>query len=337
MVLYCCWRTKMKSKWSFLFIALFCWAAIANAQMKKVAQSKMQFLKLGVGARAAGMGDAFIALSGDPASIFYNPAGCAYVKGITVVLNQTNWIVAVDHKSAALAYNTGRFGVFIVDYITVDYGAMERTIVDAHAWEGYISQGDFSVGEYAVGFGYAAAITDRFSIGGQVKYAYQDLGESQIWKYLNTEFESTSKITNETEAVAYDFGTFYNAGFKNIRLGMSVQNFANKPLPLTYRFGAAIDVNTLLFPNNSNHVITLACEALHPKDFSERMHLGLEYVFDQMFSLRGGYKINYDEESFTGGVGIRASMKGILMQFDYAVTNFGAFGIVNRFSLGLQL
>ncbi|NOY59064.1 MAG: UPF0164 family protein [Calditrichaeota bacterium] len=327
----------MHRKISFCLLSILIMFSLANAQMKKVAQSKMQFLKLGVGARAVAMGDAFMAISGDPISIFYNPAGCAYTEGLSLAFTQTNWIADIDHKAGVLTYNTGRYGVIIADYITVDYGSMERTVVDAHAWEGYISQGNFSAGEYAFGLGYATAITDRFSLGGQVKYAYQDLASSQVWQYLYTEFQSTKRIKNETEAVAYDFGTFYNSDFKNIRIGMSVQNFANKPLPITFRFGAAIDLNELIAPNEKKYVLTFAVDALHPKDYSERMHFGLEYVFDNLFALRGGYKLNYDEESFTGGFGLKTAIKGLHMQFDYSFTNFGAFGFINRFSLGIRL
>lgn len=327
----------MKYKWLICFVALFVLAVAAQAQMKKVAQTKMQFLKLGIGARAAGMGDAFIAINGDPNSIFYNPAGCAGVEGIALALNQNDWLVDIDHKSGVLTYNTGRYGVLIADYIAVDYGSMERTVVDAHAWEGYQSQGTFSAGEYAVGLGYAISITDRFAIGGQVKYAYQDLASSQVWQYLKTEFENTRQVKNEAHVTAYDFGTYYNSGYKNIRIGMSVQNFANKPIPLTFRFGAAMDLNQLLLPENKTHVLTLAIDALHPKDYSERMHFGLEYTYNNLFSVRGGYKLNYDEEGYTGGVGVKTKLQGLLFEFNYAVADFGVFGMVNRFSLNFQL
>ncbi|MBI5463639.1 MAG: PorV/PorQ family protein [Ignavibacteriales bacterium] len=329
-------KLKIPSGLTIFFIIVFSCLFVANAQMKKVAQVKMQFLKLGIGARAAAMGDAFTALGGEPNSIFYNPAGCAAVQGFNFVVNQTNWIADINHKAGVLSYNTGRFGVFTVNYINVNYGTMERTVVDAHAWEGYISQGEFSVGEYAVGLGYATRITDRFFIGGQVKYAYQDLGTSHVWQYIGTQFETTRDIKNENEAVAYDFGTFYNFGFNNIRIGMSVQNFANRPLPLTFRFGAAVDLNEFLFPDAGSHVLTLAIDGLHPKDYSERVHFGLEYVFDQTVALRGGYKLNYDEESFSAGFGLKATLVGVGLQFDYAVTNFGALGVVNRFSLTFQ-
>ena len=326
----------MKRKLIIFSLVVFSCLSVVNAQMKKVAQTKMQFLKLGVGARAASMGDAFMAISGDPNSIFYNPAGCASVNGISLAINQNNWIADIDHMSGVLSYNTGQYGVFSVSYINVDYGTMERTVVDAHAWQGYISQGDFSVNEYAIGLGYATSITSRFFIGGQVKYAYQDLGSSQVWQYYNTAFETNKDVNNVTEAVAYDFGTFYNSGFKNIRIGMVVQNFANKPLPLTFRFGAAIDINELVLPNNEKHLLTLAIDAIHPKDYSERLHFGIEYIFDRLIALRGGYKLNYDEESFSGGVGLRTDVEGLQMQFDYAFSDFGVLGVVNRFSLSFS-
>jgi hypothetical protein len=43
----------------------------------------------GVGARAMGMGGAFVAMSGDPACLFWNPAGCAWMDKPTVYLEGT--------------------------------------------------------------------------------------------------------------------------------------------------------------------------------------------------------------------------------------------------------
>jgi len=305
--------------------------------MQKVAQSKMQFLKLGVGARAAAMGDAFTAQRGDLNSVFYNPAGSAYISGLGVAINQTNWIADINHQSAAIAYNTGRFGVVNLNYITMDYGTLERTVVDAHAWEGYISQGDFSVSEYALGFGYAAGITDRFSIGAQVKYVYENLGSNQIWRYIGSDFETTKMMENEDDVVAYDFGTFYDTGFKGLRLGMSVQNFANKAIPLNFRFGVSMDINELLFPGDENHILSIACDALHPRDYSEHVHLGMEYTYNQLLFLRAGYKFNYDEENLTAGAGVNLNLIGVAASFDYAYTNFGILGNVNRFSLNFHI
>ena len=304
--------------------------------IKKVAQSKMQFIKLGVSARAAAMGDAFTGISGDPNSIFYNPAGAAFVKAFSIAFNQTNWIADIKHTSAAISYNAKRYGVVSLNYITMDYGSMERTIVDAHAWEGYLSKGEFSVSEYAIGFGYAHQITDRLSLGGQIKYISQDLGSNRIWRYIGSQFENTKIVENKDNAVAYDFGTFYNTGFKGLTIAMAMQNFANKAIPLNFRFGMAINLNEIILPNNQNNTIIFDFDVLHPRDYSERAQFGMEYGFRNLFFLRMGYKLNYDEEDFTTGAGVNLTMKGLSLKVDYAYTNFGILGNVNRFSISIS-
>ena len=288
-----------------------------------------------MGARAVAMGGAYGAIAGDPNCIFYNPAGTAFVEGLALVFNHSQWLADISYQSGVMSYNTGRFGTFSLNYMTVKYGAFERTIVDAHAWEGYQSMGDFDVGEYVVGAGYATQITDRFFIGGQVKYAYQKLGTSDIWEYVGSDFEAEKTLDNITDVVAYDFGTFYNSGFKNLCVGMSVQNFANKPIPLNFRFGLAMDLNQVFFPSWEENRLTLAYDVMHPRDYAERMQFGLEYQFKELFALRGGYKINYDEQGFAGGLGLNMEAMNIRLQFDYAFNDFGVFGVIHRFSVGL--
>ncbi|NIA28882.1 MAG: PorV/PorQ family protein [Actinobacteria bacterium] len=303
--------------------------------MKKVAQSKLQFLKFEIGARAVAMGGAYTAISGDPNCIFYNPAGTAFVDGLALAFNHSQWIADISYQSGVLVYNAGRFGNFSLDYMTANYGSFERTIVDAHAWEGYQSLGDFNIGEYAIGLGYARQITDRFFIGGQTKYAYQKLGTSTIWEYVGSDFEAERNVNNVTDVVAYDFGTYYNSGFKNLCIGMSVQNFANKPIPLNFRFGLAMDINEVFFPNAKNNRLVLACDVMHPRDYAERMVYGLEYQYKEFFALRAGYKANYDTQGLTGGLGLKMEYMNIKLQFDYAFSDMGALGVINQFSIGL--
>ncbi len=306
------------------------------AAINKVAQSKMQFLKLGVGARASAMGDAFTAISGDPNAVFYNPAGCAFNEGISASFNKTDWIADITHFSGVISYNAGRLGVFNLNWINMDYGSMTKTVVDNHAWEGYLTQGDFSVTEYAIGLGYAKTITDRFSVGGQVKYVYQDLGSTETWWYINTDFENHKFVNNIDDVFAFDFGTYYDAGFKGIKIGMAIQNFANKAIPLTFRFGMSVEMNQIFFPNEKDHVVTLSWDGLHPRDYGERQHIGLEYSMYKNYFLRLGYKINYDEEDLTAGAGLNLNLKDFCLQLGYAYTKFGVFGNVNRFSISLK-
>jgi hypothetical protein len=328
----------MKRSILLLYAILFCTQLmlLPAAAMKKVAQSKFQFLKLGSGARSIAMADAYTAMSGDPNCIFYNPAGTAFVKKLAMSFNHSQWLSGSSYQSAAISYSPRRFGTFSLNYLTMNYGTFERTIVDAHSWEGYISQGTFTVGEYAIGFGYANQITNRFFVGGQVKYAYQDLGASRVWEWIGSEFETERESKNENQVVAYDIGVYYDTEFKNLRIGMSVQNFANVPIPLNFRFGLAMDVNQVFFPAYTDHVLTVSCDVLHPRDYAERMQIGGEYCYKGFFALRGGYKVNYDQEGLTGGMGLKLAYSGMQLHFDYAATNFGVFGMIQRFSLALS-
>jgi len=320
----------------FLIAFIVSFAAVNGFAVNKVAQSKMQFLKIGVGARAAALGDAYTAIAGEPNSIFFNPAGCAFIQGLNVEFNSTDWIADIKHLSGVISYHWGNIGTFTLDFIDMNYGSMTRTVVDAHAWEGYNEMGDFSVDEYSVGFGYAKNLTDRFAVGAQVKYIYQNLGQTETWWYVGTEFEQYKKLDNKDEVMAFDFGTYYDAGFKGLKIGMAIQNFANKALPLTFRFGISVELNQIFFPSIKNHVLRFAWDGLHPKDYSERMHFGLEYVFKGNYFLRAGYKYNYDEEDLTAGAGLIVNIKGMGVQFGYAFTKFGVFGSVNRFTIGLN-
>jgi len=310
---------------------------VAVAAMKKVAQSKLQFLKLEIGARPIALGGAYSAISGDPNCIFYNPAGTAFVEGLGLAFNYSKWLSGSSYQSAVASYSAGSLGTFTVDYLSVNYGTFERTVVDAHSWEGYLSLGTFEVGEYAFGVGYARQITDRLFIGGQVKYAYQKLGTSQIWEYVGSAFEATKEVNNETDVVAYDFGTLYNSGFKNLSIGIAVQNFANKPIPLNFRFGMAIDVNQIFFPNRLNDRLTFSYEIQHPRDYTERAQFGLEYAYHRFVFLRSGYRINFDEQGWSGGVGLNLNYLKRTILIDYTVADFNAFGLMHRVSIGLSL
>ncbi len=305
--------------------------------MKKVAQSKLQFLKLESGARAIALAGAYSAFSGDPNCIFYNPAGTAFVDGLGLTFNYSTWLAGSSYQSAVASYTAGRWGTFTVNYLSVNYGAFERTVVDAHAWEGYQSLGTFDVGEYAFGFGYSRQITDRLFIGGQAKYAYQRLGSSQIWEYVGSDFEATKEADNETDVVAYDFGTLYNSGFKNLCIGIAVQNFANKPIPLNFRFGMAIDLNQLFLPSRSNDRLTFSYEIQHPRDYTERAQFGLEYAYRNLVFLRSGYKINFDEQGWSAGVGCILHYLKTTLQIDYTIVDFSAFGLLHRASVGVSL
>jgi len=304
-----------------------------DQQVKKVGQTGMQFLKVDVAARPAAMAGAAIMNSYGADAMFYNPAGLAEMTTSgDVFASRVNWIASMGLNAGAIAKNLGNLGVIGANFVSMDYGTLIGTRV-ADNTQGYDETGNVDVGAYVVGFSYARGLTDKFRIGGQIKYASQHLGSNLM--------PDGSTVKNSVSTLAYDIGTIFYPGWKSLRFGMSVRNFSQQiryeentfELPLTFRIGAAMDMLDLL-GGVSNQSFVLEVDALHPRDYSERLHVGGEYWYGDMIALRAGYKFNYDEEGLNLGFGLKYGIAGINLKFDYAYSNLGLFNNVNRITIG---
>ena len=305
----------------------------AAAQMKKVAQTGLQFLKIDISPRVAAMGGAFSMVGNDATAMMYNPAGMVNVESFDVYAARTTWIDDISYSAAGAAKNFGgAWGTFGLSVRTADYGDVIGTRVSNNQ-QGFEETGQLNVGALAIGASYARRLSTRFSIGGRVSYASQRLGSNMI--------EGGGMEDNEVGGTAYDFGTIYYPGFRSLRIGMSLRNFSQQfqyvedtfELPLTFYIGAAMDVLDLVGSPSGNS-LTLAVDAIHPRDYTERVHVGGEFVFRDVLALRAGYKFNYDIESFSLGFGVRQDFGGWGVKADYAYSDLDLFGTANRFSLG---
>jgi len=302
----------------------------------KTAQNKMQFMKISPSARAAALADAYTTMTGDVSAIFYNPAGMAFVEGINVAVNKNNWLADIGHFSTVLSYQAGNWGTFSFNIISMDYGEFQRTIIDEHAWLGYEETGTFTISEYAFGFGYAKSITNRFSLGGQVKYIYQNLGPVESWSNVGTSLEHYIKRDYVDDVIAFDLGTYYDTGYNGIIIAMAMQNFANSPIPLVFRYGMSARISDFLLASKPDHRIRLNMDLIQTKDYSDGYQAGLEYSWLNRVFLRTGYKFNYSEENFTLGTGLNVNLHNVQVTVDYAYTEFELLGHVNRFSIGIR-
>jgi len=319
------------------FALLLLMSVQGQATMKKIAQSKMLFIKISPSARAAALGDAFTSYAGDPNAIFYNPAGIAFVNNTNFTFNNSTWIADIHHLSAALSHTTKRLGTFSISFINMDYGDFQRTIVDEHAWDGYKVMDSFSIMEYAVGVGYANKITNRLSLGGQVKYLYQNLGPLESFAYIGTEFAEKTVSTYKDIVMAFDFGTYYNTELKGIVISMAMQNFSNQPLPLVFRYGMSIELSQIFQLPDDQHRLNLSGDILQSKDYGDGYQFGLEYGLQKQYFLRTGYKINTaTEEDFSFGLGTRLSLKRLKFQIDYSYSKFGVLENISRLSIGFE-
>lgn len=325
---------KLKKIISILTIILFAWAIPANAQFNKAGRTALQFLKIGVGARQAGLGEAVIANMNDVNSTFWNPAAITGMKNFEAGFTFTNWIADLNIMSGAVGVNLGEYGAVGFNYISLDYGEIPEAYVTSPTGSVDTRIGTtFGGGDLAVGFTYAKKFTDKLSIGMQVKYLREEL-----YKY-------------STSLWAFDVGSYYETGWKGIRIAMSAQNFSSQArwlntkeeeqqsyeIPIIYRIGFSIDLlggqDLFLGGNAEQHKVTVNVDAIHSNDYAERLNMGMEYTAYDLITLRTGYRVNYDEGNFSIGFGAKYKQGVIDLKFDYAYVLYDFLESPHRFSV----
>ncbi len=318
---------------------------------QKVATTSMQFLKVMPCSRGAALGDAYTSLASGADAYFWNPAGLVYSSSNELSMTYTSWIMDTQLGSLAFSMPFGNMGTFAAGIQYVDYGSMEEASMNRPYINKLENPGltgrTFKPFAMIAGLGYGKQLTDKFSMGVNVKYAYESLYNGDTYA-AQTKSGTTEKVNTWGQGFLFDFGMRYNTGFKTIQLAISAQNFGaeikyakeSNPAPLQFRWGVVADImgnNALLFEDPMNRV-TVAFDLFQPNDYAQQEHVGLEYSFQNTVALRAGYKFNYDSESITLGAGVKTTLNGIGLLFDYSFTPLSNYlGDVHRISLGASL
>jgi hypothetical protein len=335
-------------------------APAAQAQTN-VGTTAAPFLTLGVGARAAAMGGAFVAVADDASALFWNPAGVAELERAQLLFQHASWLAGIDFEYAAVVVPGVAGGNAGASLTLLDSGRMEVTTLLEQEGTGE----HFTPRDLALALSYATSLTDRFSLGGQLKYIHQS-----IWH-------------ESADGWAVDLGTLYRTPWRNLTIGTSISNFgtrlqmngldlltnkdldtsidgnnANTPanlevnswnLPLTFRAGIAVDLlQSSVLP------VRAAIDAIHPNDNLESLNLGLEAALSEILALRIGWnhlrprnlaeRLGFDlerddtvEGGLTAGAGINWEIRGFgLLRIDYAWADYGRLDTTQFFTLGLE-
>jgi hypothetical protein len=296
-------------------------AAGAANIFEKVGTFDGQFLKIGVGARAAAMGGAFVAVSDDATALFWNAAGIARIdpEKSELSINHANWPAEINFDQIGYVFHVKRIpGAIGVHARAVSMDPM----VETTAFQPDPDQGTgntFDAGMMTVGLTYARSFTDKFSAGATANFIHEGLAEFSQQTY------------------AFDIGTLYDVGTLGMKIGMTISNIGSQiqfierqaRIPAIFRVGTS----ATMFQTSGQRLLG-AFEFSHPPDNSERLNVGAEYAFHDYVYLRGGYNINYDAEGIAGGVGFHfpVSVAG-QADLDYAFTDMRDLGSVHRFSL----
>lgn len=293
--------------------------------------STAQFLKIGVGGRGSAMGDAFVAVANDASALYWNPAGMVQFPDNQVMFSHNNWVVDISHDFLGGVYHLDEANAFGLALTSLSMQDMKVTTEFAPFGTGEY----FGFSDIAIAFSYARRMTDKFSIGASVRYIEETLDKLKM------------------RGVMIDLGTYYWTGLGSSRFAVTVSNFGNQLAPdgevvlignrtisewqsfsppTIFRIGFALEPY-----EDEEHKVTSSIQLNHPNDNSENISLGTEYTWKNMLFLRGGYKVNVDEQDFSFGAGVKVPISIAEFTFDYAYSNFSKLGSAHRFSIILGL
>jgi long-subunit fatty acid transport protein len=313
-------------------------AAGATGTLEQVGTSMANFLKVGVGARAAGMGDAYVAVCEDASALYWNPGGLDRMQQNEVLFQQNQWLVDTKIYFVGAGYRLPGIGTVGLSAHFFTSGEIEETTLQQPDGTGRT----FTAQDFALGVAFSRRITDRFSTGVQVKYIQEalslekastlaiDIGSVFVTNFLNnlrvgmalSNLGGKMKLSGSDLSVQYSVNPDYPT--KIIRADLTTEEW---DIPLCFRFGLA--TNLLKQPG---YRWTVAGEIMDSRDFIHRLAVGSELAFWEKVFLRSGYKFNTDEDSFTLGAGLNYQWTGLNCRLDYAFVRYGVFDNTQRFS-----
>ncbi|NOZ63257.1 MAG: PorV/PorQ family protein [Calditrichaeota bacterium] len=309
-----------------------------TSSLNQTGTSMANFLKIGVGGRALGMGSAYVALANDVTATYWNPGGLGFLTNNQLYFQTTNWLLDTKLFYLATSYRLPQIGNFGFHIYTFSSGQMAETTI----WEPEGTGRQFDASNFAAGLTFSRQLTNRFSAGLTIKYI-------------------SERLDRETaRTVAIDIGSiFITDFFNNMRLGFALSNLGGRmqlhgtdlivqhledpsikysraelltdpwDIPLLFRFGVATDI-----VNADNFRLTFSSELMDSRDFIHRIATGGEICIKKMLTLRSGYRFNDSQAGLSVGAGFDFQLlRKFAMKLDYAYNDYQILNNVQTFSI----
>jgi len=298
-------------------IFLFLFASICFSANSKVGTTAYSFLKIGVGARAVALGNAFVGLADDETALFFNPAGISQLGQKSFTLSYNNFLT--DIQSGFLGYvhpysEKSTLGAYI-NYI--NYGSFIHTDTLGN------NLGTFGAGDFSLGLAYAQTLSPIFNLGVSSKFIY---GKLQDYS---------------SDALAFDLGVLLKFKDSRTKMGFAARNLGfqlkgytkahKESLPMVMELGLSHHLRGL--------PLIFTFDSAKPLDNDFHFDFGGEFLGAKPLIIRLGwssfgknFKTNSSKDNLAGfSLGFGVLWK--VYRLDYAYSSYADLGGVHRVSI----
>lgn len=263
------------------------------------------FLEQGIGARPMSMAEAFVGVADDANAVYWNQAGLLQLKKRELTAMYSN---PYEHFSD-VSYHSITYAQPLLERFAIGVSGVLSSVGNIPGYDANnLSQGNFSVNDWAILAAAGYRYNDMLTIGG-------------AFKYVNTEVKGQSD-----GGFGMDISLMYQP-LEQFRMGLVLQNAVEPNIkiqtvtgkvPRTFRFGASYRVIPQL-------LLSVGLDKASHRDVS--VNAGGELELYKRFYLRGGYTSGKSAWAVGGGINFD------YLQLDYVFNPNKELGDSHRFSL----
>ncbi len=271
----------------------------------------MTFLKIGIGAKAIGMGESHVAAVDDMYASYWNPAGLVRLQKPQLALMHNERFADINYEYVAIAFPIGDKNTIGLSANFQSYGEMQGR--DQEGNETNI----FHAYDLAMVLSYARSFGNALAVGVNAKLLREQIADEN------------------GSGFAFDFGGLYTIPNIPLSFGLNAQHVGPRVkyvedaflLPFTLRIGTAYKL--------WDESLLLTVDFIRPTDNHNSIGVGLGYTLAKILQLRTGYIYKFGGNDLGVVSGLRGGFGLTLRRFqiDYALVPFGALGLTHRFSL----
>jgi opacity protein-like surface antigen len=294
-----------------------------------------------VGARGIATGGAFLANITGLESIFYNPAGLDVYPQTEAMFSYVNYLADINISYFAIGTSLGDIGSIGLDLKTFDFGDIPVTTETFPDGTGETYSPSF----LTIGFTYSKVLTDRISIGTNLKIISENIQNTNATgfaldagvqyrfsealmigaavKNIGSDMSYSGQDLSSRTVIPGSIPGSSSGSYEVITEGFQIPSFFQ--LSMTY----ALNIN-----EQNNLMFAGAYTANN--SFEDIANLGMEYGFMNNFFVRGGYNFLVQNTSeyvygLTFGAGLDYKLGGeVGFVFDYAFRDVKDFPTANH-------